>query len=248
MKKYIIGNLKMNLLPKDTQNYCYTLKENISNRNCSVGIALPYTSLLIGATSLTDSKILLGAQNLHYEESGSWTGEVSSEMIKECGCSFCIVGHSERRQKFGETNAFINKKIKALLKKGIKVVLCVGETAGENENGKTKQVLNKQLHECLDGLYENELKSIMIAYEPIWAIGTGKTPTPKQIEKIVANIRLCIQNSYSSVAAEKITILYGGSVKKENIKAFTQTKGVDGTLVGGASNDAKEFSQLINLV
>lgn len=247
MKKYIIGNLKMNLLPKDTQDYCNILKEN-ANSKCTVGVALPFTSLGLGHVALHDSKILLGAQNLHYEDGGSFTGEVSSEMLKQSGCAFCIVGHSERRQKFGETNAFINKKIKSLLKKGIKVILCIGESLGENQNGKTKQVLSKQLFECLEGLYENELKSIIIAYEPIWAIGSGKTPQAKQVERAVNNIRSVIKTAYSENAGEKIAVLYGGSVTKENVKSFLLVKGINGALVGGASKDALAFSELVNLV
>ena len=243
MNKVIIGNLKMNLLPTDTENYLKELKDNLNTKN-QVGVALPFTSLNLAQYK---SGIMLGAQNVHYAESGAYTGEVSAEMLKQSGCDFCIVGHSERRQNFKESNAFIGKKIKALLKHGVKVVLCVGESQSERDSGKTSAVLTKQLDEALAGLYENELLSIIIAYEPVWAIGTGKVPTVKQATSAVEHIRKNITSHFSAEAGKNVIVLYGGSVKKDNVKKFVESKGIDGALVGGASNDAKEFAQLINL-
>lgn len=245
MEKLIIGNLKMNLLPNDTMEYVEKLSTAKSN---SVGVALPYTSLIVACDELHKRGFMLGAQNMFYEENGAYTGEVSAEMLRQCGCDFCLVGHSERRQKFNESNKFINKKIKSLLKHGIRVVLCVGENANERDLGKTKEVLTKQIEDALAGLYENELMSIIIAYEPMWAIGSGKTPTTKQVASVAQFIRKIINNNFSDKAGESIVLLYGGSVKKDNAKKFLQVAGIDGALIGGASNNASDFVELIDLV
>lgn len=247
MKKLIYGNFKMNTTLKDIENYTETFLPKVVNSKNEIAIFPPFTNLMFAKQKLTNSKILLGAQNVSSETSGAYTGEVSACMLKSVGVNVVIVGHSERRKIFLEKNELINKKIKEALSQGLKVVLCVGETKTERTNNKYKQVVAKQIAEGLKGLYENELKNIIVAYEPIWAIGTGMVPNAKQIEEVATAIREEISNEYSINASKNIKILYGGSVNSSNAKQFAYVTGINGLLVGGASLNTEEFAKICNI-
>ena len=246
MKKYILGNIKMNMDIKDTENYIETFLPHVQNCKNEVILFPSFTNLMYVKQKLTASKVQLGAQNVASEPSGEYTGEVSSSMLKGVGCQYVLIGHSERRRHFYEKNDQINKKIKEALGSGLKVVLCVGESKYERQNKKHITVLNKDLAEALKGLYENELNNILIAYEPVWSIGTGKLPSQKEVEEAVQIIRTKIKTEFSDKAAKNIKILYGGSVNSQNIKQFSEVKGVNGFLVGGASLKPLEFAKICN--
>lgn len=247
MKKIIIANLKMNFTQEETKKYLDELLPLVENSSNKIAVCFPYTALGLAKNMLLGTKVILGAQNVHQEEEGAFTGEISAKMLKELSCGLVLVGHSERRQYFAESDQTINSKIKRLLKYGIKSVLCIGENKKERTGDKTKYVLKQQLEKALTGLYENELKNIIIAYEPVWAIGTGVTPTPKQIEEAAKYIREIIKNNFSEKAAKSMNILYGGSVKPENAKTFLTLDEINGGLIGGASLKAESFSKLANI-
>lgn len=240
MKK-IVANLKMNFNNEELKEYLIKLlSKNIKNK---VIICPSYTSLSLANFFLKDSKIDLGAQNLCDEEEGKCTGEVSGRMLKGCGVDYVIVGHSERRTKFRENGKQINKKIKVALKNQLKVILCVGEQLAEKNLGRAEEVVRTQLLEAFKGLYENELENIVIAYEPVWAIGTGKTPQNKEVENMAKFIRKIVCEEFSP-KCEKIEILYGGSIDIKNCSNFSKIKGIDGLLVGGASLDVDNFASI----
>lgn len=245
MQKLIIANLKMNLIQEETKDYLSQLIPLVNGSKNTIVLCLPFTNLSLASQMLFGKNILIGAQNVHQEETGAYTGEISAKMLKDFDCEYVLVGHSERRA-VGEKNKIINLKIKTLLKFGIKPVLCIGETEKEKEVGKTKYVLKQQLEQCLAGLYENELKSIVIAYEPVWAIGTGKNANLKEVIDAISYIREVIEQSYSVEASKSIQILYGGSVKPENAKTYLQAHQIDGALIGSASLNANSFAQIIN--
>jgi len=247
MKKIIIANLKMNFTQEDTKNYLdelIALSETTTNK---LVVCFPYTSLSLAKDMLLNTKILIGAQNVHQNDFGAFTGEISAKMLKDLSCKIVLVGHSERRMYFEESNKLINEKIKTLLKYGMKAVLCVGESLKERETSKTKQVLKQQLEQALNGLYENELKNVLIAYEPVWAIGTGKTPTGKQVEESAKYIRDIISQNFSEKAAKSINILYGGSLKPDNAKTFLSLSEINGALVGGASLNPESFIKIAKI-
>ena len=241
MKK-IIANFKMNMTGKEVKSYISKLSAKASGKN-EIIICPPFTSLSLASFLLEGNRIKLGAQNLCDEEDGKCTGEVSGAMIKDCGADYVIVGHSERRSKFRENGRIVNKKIKIALKNKLKVVLCVGETLTEKNLGKTKEAIKTDLQEAFKGLYENELENIIVAYEPVWAIGTGKTPTVKEIEGIAEYIRKVVSEDFSP-NAEKIEVLYGGSVDNKNCSTFAKAKGINGLLVGGACLNVDNFLQI----
>jgi triosephosphate isomerase (TIM) len=245
MKKLFIANLKMNFTQEQIKDYIKFFLTLVSDKH-DVVICPPYTSLSVASQMLFGQKILIGAQNVHQEEFGAYTGEVSAKMLKELACEYVLIGHSERRQYFAEKNKTINLKIKTCMKYGMKPVLCVGETEKEKQTGKTNLVLKNQVEQALTGLYENELKSIVIAYEPVWAIGTGKTPTPKDVLLSVETIRQTVCQIYSEAAGKNLIVLYGGSLKPENAKSFLQHDQINGALVGTASLDAQSFAKIIN--
>lgn len=247
MKKLIYGNFKMNTTIKQIENYTEDFLHLIQNCKNEIAIFPPFTNLMFAKQKLVSSKVLLGAQNVSAEEKGAYTGEISAEMLKSVGVDVVIVGHSERRKLFNEKNEFINKKIKQALSNGLKIVLCVGETKTERSCNKYKQVIQKQILECIKGLYENELKNIIIAYEPVWAIGTGIVPSSKQVEEMANIIRETIANEYSKNAIKSIKVLYGGSVNSSNAKQFANIDGINGLLVGGASLNAIEFAKICNI-
>lgn len=242
MKKIVIGNFKMNTKPSEFKNYAMALATKTNGAKNDIIVCPPFTHLNVANELLGGSKIEFGAQNISDEEKGAFTGEISAEMIKDLGANYVIVGHSERRTKFKESDKLVNKKIKTALANGLKVVLCVGENLQTRTSKQAYNFVRKQLDDDLKGIYENELESVVIAYEPIWAIGTGKTPTSKDISKMIETIRKEIEYNYSDKASSKIAVLYGGSVNLNNYKKIMETAGVDGVLVGGACLDVDNFA------
>lgn len=240
MRKFIIGNFKMNTVPSEMKAYCMQLATKTSGSKNKIIVCPPFTHFSIAKQFLDGSKIEIGAQNVSDVEAGKNTGEISAAMLKDAGVTYCIVGHSERRSKFKESDRLINKKIKMALSQGLKVILCVGESKVTREAKEEVQFVKKQLDDALKGIYENELESVIVAYEPIWAIGTGKSATLKDIEKMVNVIRKEIAYLYNDKT--NITIVYGGSVDINNYKKIIALPCLDGALIGGASLDVGNFS------
>ena len=245
-QKLIVANWKMYQTVAEGLSFLtallYELKA-IGNRE--VVLCPPFTSLYSLGVALSETEIKLGAQNLHWENSGAFTGEVSAELLKDVDCSYVIVGHSERRQLFAETNEQIQKKLQAATRAQLIPIFCVGETLAEREKNKTWNVIEQQLQEGLSGLSFSEARELVIAYEPVWAIGTGKNATPEQAQEVHAQIREWLQKRFGSPFAQDLRILYGGSVKAENAAELFAKKDIDGGLVGGASLDAKKFAEII---
>lgn len=245
-KKVIAGNWKMNKTTPEAIELANSLNRELYKvDDVEIILCPPFTALDEVSEVIYESNIELGAQNMHWEESGAFTGEVSGLMIKDLNCRFVILGHSERRQYFHESNEIVNKKVKAALKTGLVPIVCVGETLEEREKGKTFDVLTDHVTNSLKGLTADEIKNIYIAYEPVWAIGTGKTATPEQAQEAHQFIRGLIKKNHSAQSADEIIILYGGSVKPGNTKELVTQKDIDGALVGGASLDAKSFSEIV---
>lgn len=232
----------MNTVPSEFKLYAMALATKAKSSKNEVVICPPFTHLSAASGFLGGSKVKIGAQNISDEEKGPFTGEVSAKMIKDVGASYVILGHSDRRGKFKETDKLINRKIKTALANGLKVVLCVGESLQIRESKQTVAFVRKQLDDDLKGIYENELDSVIVAYEPIWAIGTGKTATNKDITKMVEIIRKEIELQYSQKASEKITVLYGGSVNINNYTKILSNPALDGALIGGACLDVDNFA------
>lgn len=246
MKKLLIGNFKMNTTASEFKTYAMCLATKTKNSKNDIVVCPPFTHLAVAKEMLSNTNIAYGAQNICDEESGAFTGEVSAPMIKDLGAEYVILGHSERRAKAKENDKLINKKIKTALANGLKVVLCVGENAHTREDKQANAFVKKQLDDDLKGIYENELDSVIIAYEPIWAIGTGKVATNKDIEKMIDTIRKEIEYNYSQKAGENLTVVYGGSVKLSNYKKILSARGVDGVLIGGACLDCDGFALMAN--
>jgi len=243
---FIAGNWKMNKTVEEAIDLVRQLKASISNvTGVEVAVAPPFTAFYAVSQELKGSFIRLAAQNVFYEEKGAFTGEVSPIMLKEIGCQYVIIGHSERRQFFGETDETVNRKIKAGLAQGLKPIFCIGETLKEREEGKTFSVIERQIQSGLRGITEGEMRSIVIAYEPVWAIGTGKTATPQQAEEVHRFIREKLERLYTREIAEEVRIQYGGSVTPENIKGLMGQENIDGALVGGASLKSETFSKIV---
>jgi triosephosphate isomerase len=242
MKKVIIGNLKMNTTPSEFKSYAMTLATKTKGTKNDIIVCPPYTHLSVAKEILSGSNVCYGAQNLSEEENGALTGEISASMIKDLGGEYVVIGHSERRSKFKETDKTINKKIKTALANGLKVVLCVGESLQTKTNKQATTFVSKQLEDDLKGIYENELESVIVAYEPIWAVGTGKIVTSKDIQKITETIRKQIEYSYSKKASDNLIIVYGGSVNLTNHKKLLSNECLNGVLVGGASLDVDGFA------
>lgn len=243
---FIAGNWKMNKTVGEALDLVRELKKGISGvKEVEVAVAPPFTALYAVRKELEGSTIRLAAQNLYWEEKGAFTGEVSPLMVKEVGCHYVIIGHSERRQFFGETDETVNRRIKAALAQGLKVIFCMGETLKEREEGRTFPVIERQMSGGLKGLGDKDLRNIVTAYEPVWAIGTGKTATPEQAEEVHRFIREKVEKLYSRKVSEEIRIQYGGSVTPENIKGLMSQPDIDGALVGGASLKAESFSKIV---
>lgn len=241
----IAGNWKMNKTPAQAAELIGELKGAIREPACDVILCVPFTDLqtAVGLTSGTPLKV--GAQNLHFEKSGAFTGEVSAPMLKEIGAEYVIIGHSERREYFGETNETVNKKIFAALEEGLKVILCVGETLAQRESGITREWVSLQVKAALCGIDQKQMKDIIIAYEPIWAIGTGKTATAGQAEEVCFYVREAVSELYGLEIAQGLTIQYGGSMNAKNAKELLMQYNVDGGLIGGASLKAADFAAIV---
>ena len=243
---FIAGNWKMNKTVGEALDLVRRLKAALSGvKGVEVAVAPPFTALFAVRKELEGSPILLAAQNLYWEEKGAFTGEVSPSMIKEVGCSYVIIGHSERRQLFGETDETVNRRIKAVLAQGLKIIFCIGETLKEREEGKTFPVIERQVEGGLKGMGDKEMRNMVVAYEPVWAIGTGKTATPEQAEEVHRFIREKLGKFYPQEITEEVRIQYGGSVTPENVKGLMNQPNIDGALVGGASLKAESFSKIV---
>ena len=245
-KSVISGNWKMNNDLNESQKLVSEILNGLGNDDkCEVIVCPPFTSLGEVHSLVKDSVIKLGAQNMYFEKSGAFTGEVSADMLKSAGCEYVIIGHSERRTIFGESDELINAKIKAAINNGLKVIFCIGESLSEREKGITHDIVKMQVTKGLENISNEELKNIIIAYEPIWAIGTGKTATPEQAQEVHAFIRKLIANIFSEEIANKIIIQYGGSVKPDNASTLLSQSDIDGALVGGACLKADSFLSII---
>lgn len=240
---FVVANWKMYKTAREAAAYVEELTPLIEGTPIKVWLAAPYTSIASAAKAAKGSPILIGAQNMNDAQSGAFTGEIAALMLKEAGASFVLLGHSERRHGFGESNEFIHRKIIRALQDDLIPVLCVGETAGEREAGHTEKVLHEQLKKCLEGIPKES--EFMVAYEPVWAIGTGKTATPKIAEEAHAFCRRCLEEIFGKKRAAQIPLLYGGSVKPENASELTAQKEIDGVLVGGASLDPNVLSKIV---
>lgn len=242
----IAGNWKMYKTCPEASQAARSLVSLLSDAaGVEIIIAPPFTALTGVFEIISQSNISLGAQNLHWETEGACTGEISGRMIYSAGCRYVIIGHSERRQFFGETDETVNKKISAALSAGLSPVICVGEDESERESEKTFSILDKQMEVGLKGLSSEQMDSAVIAYEPVWAIGTGKTATPQQAQEVHEYLRKSLAARFDEKVAEKTRILYGGSVKPDNIAELMALPDIDGALVGGASLDPETFSKLV---
>jgi len=245
-RKVIAGNWKMNMLPNKAIEFIEGIAPLVKNSEAEIILCVPYTDLFYSLLTAQNTNIKIGAQNMHWEESGAYTGEVSGEMLKCIGVEYVIIGHSERRQYFNETDETVNKKVKAALRNDLKPIVCVGETLEQREAGKTEEVITYQTKLALEGLTEEQVQNTIIAYEPIWAIGTGKTATAEDANNSIKDIRNEIRKNYGQNIAENVIIQYGGSVKASNAKELFSTSDIDGGLVGGASLKVEEFANIVN--
>ena len=242
----IAGNWKMNKTVSEAVDFVRQLKALVANvREIDIVIAPTFTALQAVSREIEGSNIELAAQDVFWEASGAFTGEISPIMLKDVGCRYVIIGHSERRQYFGETNESVHKKIKASLALGLHPIICVGEALEEWETGKTFDVIKIQIIQCLEGFSREEMERMTIAYEPIWAIGTGKTATPQQAEEVHAFIREQLEGITHQQVSQGVRIQYGGSVNSDNISDLMAQPNIDGALVGGASLKADSFSRIV---
>lgn len=243
----IAGNWKMFKTIPEAVNLVNIIKAGVHKvADCDVVVCPPFTALAAVSETIRESKIELGAQDIYHETEGAFTGEISPLMLKDVGCRYVIIGHSERRQYFQETNKSVNKKTVAALKYNLVPIVCVGETLEEREARKAFEVVKKQFDECFKNLKADDIERVVIAYEPVWAIGTGRTATPEQAEQMHSYLRRLLNEQYGEQTGEKVKILYGGSVKPDNIAQLMVKPNVDGALVGGASIKAESFIQIVN--
>ncbi len=245
-RKVIAGNWKMNMLPNEAIDYIESFKDLVKDTENEVILCVPYTDLFYCLMNAQGTNIKIGAQNMHWKENGAYTGEVSPGMLKAIGVEYVIIGHSERRQYFAETDETVNLKLKAAFEYGLKPIVCVGETLDQREAGKATEIITTQTRLALEGLTNDQIKNTIIAYEPIWAIGTGKTATSEDANNSIKDIREEISKIYGNDVAENVIIQYGGSVKSSNAKELFTTSDIDGGLVGGASLKPDEFSKIVN--
>ena len=242
--KIIAGNWKMNKTIADTKALIGELIPLVADTNNTVIICVPLTDLATAVELTKGTNIHVGAQNCHFEKSGAFTGEISADMLKEMGVEYVIIGHSERRTYFGETDVTVNKRTLAALNAGLTAIVCVGETLAEREKNKTKRVLKKQV---LEGLKDvTDFSNIVIAYEPVWAIGTGKTATAEDANKTIGYIRSLVKKTWGAEVAKNLRIQYGGSMKPSNAKELMAMRNIDGGLIGGAALKAEDFAGIVN--
>ena len=244
-RPFIAGNWKMFKTGSEAVETARQIVSLVKDASAEVMIAPPFTALSAVNEVIKESRVSLGAQNIFWEQEGAFTGEISSAMLVSAGCKYVIIGHSERRQYFGETDESVNKKIRAAIQGGLRPILCVGELESEREAKKTFSVLDKQVKKGLEGFRSDDLTSLVIAYEPVWAIGTGKTATSEQAQEVHHFLRSLIEKKFGNVLAKTIRIQYGGSVKPANILELMNMPDVDGALVGGASLNAETFSKIV---
>lgn len=247
MRKVIIaGNWKLNKTSREALTLVEELKREVVNvEGVDIVVCPPFTALDTVSDSIMDTNIALGAQNIYWQDSGAFTGEVSAPMLKDLSVKYVIIGHSERRQYFGETNETVNKRLKAALAHGLTPIVCVGENLAERESNKTFDIIKNHCEGSLANLTSEEAKKIVLAYEPVWAIGTGKTATPEQAQEVHAYIRQLLTKLFNSDVAQSIRIQYGGSVTPENIASLIAKPDIDGALVGGASLKAPSFAAIV---
>ena len=246
-RKVVAGNWKMNMLPNEAIDFIDKLAPLVKDTKNEVILCVPYTDLFYALLTAQGTNIKIGAQNMHFEESGAYTGEVSGKMLKSIGVEYVIIGHSERRQYFNETDETVNKKIKAAFANELKPIVCVGETLEQREANKTQEIITKQTELAMQGLTEEQVQNTIIAYEPIWAIGTGKTATAEDANNAIKSIRKQIEKDFGKTISENIIILYGGSVKSENCSELFSMSDIDGGLVGGASLKVDEFAKIVSI-
>ena len=245
-KTIIAGNWKMNKTPSEAKALIEEMKRLLSKTKwCEMVLCVPFTDIQAADKAAKGSKIAIGAENMHFEKSGAFTGEISADMLKELGVKYVIVGHSERRQYFNETDETCNKKVKAAIENGLRPILCVGESLAEREQDVTMEVIRKQVKIALRGGAAEGIKKVVIAYGPIWAIGTGKTATSEQAGEVCAKIRDCLRELYGARAARAITIQYGGSMNAKNAAELLAQPDVDGGLIGGASLKSADFAAIV---
>lgn len=245
-KPIIAGNWKMNNTIDESMALSNAIKREIFDiANVEIVLCPPFTSLSDVKDIITDTNISLGAQNMFWEEKGAFTGEISPGMLKSLGCKYVIIGHSERRAHFGETNETVNKKLKSALKHGLLPIMCVGEKLEEREAGSAFDVVKDHVENGLSGVGEKEILNIVLAYEPVWAIGTGKNATPDEAEEVHKFIRGLLSKKYGKEISESLRIQYGGSVKPDNIESLITQKDIDGALIGGASLKSESFAEIV---
>ena len=246
MRKAIIaGNWKMNKTPDEARALVEELIPLVADAECEVVVCPPFVDLCPVSKAIKVTNIHLGAQNIHWAKSGAFTGEISADMLKKFGVEYAIVGHSERRQYFGETDATVNMRAKAALENGITPIICVGESLEQRERGETDEFVASQVRGALEGISADDARRIVIAYEPIWAIGTGRTATAEMAEETIIVIRKTLRSIFGNDAAETVRIQYGGSMNPQNAASLMAMENIDGGLIGGASLKAEDFSKVV---
>ena len=246
-KKVIAGNWKMNKTPTETAAFVEDLKKVAAGKNgCDIIICVPFVDIHAAVAGTKGTNIKVGAQNVHFAPSGAYTGEISAAMLLDCGVEYVVIGHSERRQYFGETDETVNARVKAALEAGLKVILCIGELEKERDQGITAEILGKQTKVDLLGVTAEQMKNVIIAYEPVWAIGTGKTATTAQADEACGVVRNVVAELYGKAVAEETIVQYGGSMNAKNAAELLACENVDGGLIGGASLKAPDFGVIID--
>ena len=245
-KTIIAGNWKMNKTRPEAKALIQELLPLVKDADCGVVICVPYTNLETALAATAGTNIAVGAENCHWAESGAFTGEISAPMLKELGVEYVVIGHSERRQYFGETDVTVQKRVRAALDAGLTVILCIGELLEQREAGITEEIVGMQTKAALGGVSKEELGRIILAYEPVWAIGTGKTATAEQAAEVCTAIRATIRNLYGARVARSITIQYGGSMNPKNAAELLAQSDVDGGLIGGAALKPDQFVEIVN--
>ena len=246
-KPVIAGNWKMNMTPSKTSAFIDELVVKVAGKTgCDIVLCVPFVDIAAAVASSKGTNVKIGAQNVHFKENGAYTGEISAEMLLECGAEYVVIGHSDRRQYFGETDETVNLRVLAALKAGLKVILCVGEMLDERELGITEEIVSMQTKIALKDVTSEMLKNVIIAYEPVWAIGTGKTATADQAEEVCSIIRNVVAKLYTKADADGIVVQYGGSMNAKNAAELLSKENVDGGLIGGASLKTEDFTIIVD--
>ncbi len=245
-KTVIAGNWKMHMTPSETKAFLSDLIPAVAGmQGCDIVVCVPFVDLTVAAAMTEGTNVKVGAQNVHYEAKGAFTGEISASMLKECGATYAIIGHSERRQYFGETDVTVNLRLKAALAAGLTPILCVGELLDERDRGITAEVVATQTKVALLDVSAEDMKRVIVAYEPVWAIGTGRTATAQQADEVCGIIRQVLADKYGADVAEAVTVQYGGSMKPGNAAELLSQYHVDGGLIGGASLNVADFAAIV---